>query len=470
MNSMRQLAANLDTGQTRQLREEDLIGPTVTNAKYAELSNLGKSLVLSERVRELVPFSKKDGNFVLSGIPDAAAVRTLAEETANMWPRGADTASIFAGSKGGHNALYWGRHYPSGIRRAITRASLYADRIYVLNPFLDSFVFHPEHSPLVKPDAWTGTFAANAAFVSALHPWIAAGIVELVPNPGIVNFKLGAALMSRARDQMIELGAAHKAYADRHFIAATAESFLYMTDEDRERVIDNMGGIATEDRKELAKVVKNLRELDPDVSAVVERNSGDLIRTGTGANFPAVQLIAESLSASVISDHPMSIDRLRMSAQKNATVSQVLSDSFQSLDFAFLNDVPADIAIDVRQRNGLVRFRRYLQDVAALTSAVGASATYEDRVRTCTERLGDEYEAYRKELAGTDDKLARDSFLTIPGLALATSVLTGKLDPVTIGSTCLTGLVKSLFDAWTKRKSHASKPLGVMLKVEAAAN
>lgn len=462
----RQHASDRSDG-SRLLREDDLVGPTATSAKYVGLSNLSKSLVLAERVRELVPFDRRGDNWIIKALPTVEAVKTLAEEAANMWPRGVDTVSIFAGSTGGHNALYWGRRFPSGIRRALARTSLYADRIYVINPFVDSFMFHPQRSPLVEPEAWTGTYAANAAFISALHPWIEAGIVELVPNPGMVNFQLGNALKVKAENELVELGSEYQAYMNRHKNAASAESFMYMTDEDRNKVIENMGGLSAAEISELAAEVTRLRDLDPDVASIVKFSRGGTIRSGTGASFPAVQVMVESLSASVISDHAMSIDRVSMSAQKNAAPSQLLSDAFQSLDFSFLNDVPVATAIDVRQKDGLVKFRRYLQDISALSSIAHSGSTYEQRVRVCSDRLADEYQAYKKEWEGLDKKLTKDAFLTIPALAGATAVVTGKIDPVIIGSTCLTGLVKSLFDAWTKRRSQASKPLGVMLKVDA---
>lgn len=454
------------TEDTRSIRESDLIGPTTTSAKYRDLSNMGRSLVLAERVRELVPFKQVGNSWQICGVPSREAVLTIAEEAAHMWPRGMDTAEIFSRSASGHNGLYWGRHFPSGVGRAVARASLYADRIYVINPIIDSFFFHPQQSPLVVPEKWTAVYAANAAFLSALHPWIRAGIVELVPNPAMVNFQLGNALATQARNELIELGPELKEHMKRHFVSSSAESFLYMRDEDRERVISNMGGASPSDRKAIAEEVARLRSLDLQVSEILCQAKANVIATGPGASLPAASLMAKSLSATILADDAMCVDRMRLSKGKDPLPSQLLSDAFQSLEFTFLNDIEADRAAELRQLDGVVRFRRYLQDISGLASISNSSADYTIRVKECADRVTDEYEAYRKEWKGLDHKLAKDAFVATPAFAGVSTVIAGKLDPVVMAGAYFTGLVKSLMDAWTKKKSLSSKPLGLLMKLE----
>lgn len=453
---------------SRTLREDDLIGPVATDAKYRDLSNQSKSLVLAERVRELVRFSDSGDRARITAPPTAEAVSTLANEIVHMWPRGLDTANIFQSVAKGHNSLYWGRRYPSGVRRTMSRASLYADRIYVINPFVDGFIFHPQRSPLVVPKDWIAIYAGAAAFVNALYPWIKAGLVEFVPNPAMVDFRLGKALATRARDEASADKEAHALFRQKHFITMSAESFLYMSDADRERVLAHAGDVTAAECSAIGEAVAKLRAMDPDISQIMCDAQSKVVRTGTGASLPAARLMAESLRASLITDDAMSIDQLRGAAEKARSPTQLLSDAFGALDFSFLNDVSVTTAMDVRQMRGVAQFRRYLQDIAGLSTLSTTSLSYDEAVQTCTERLAGEYEAYRKEWKGLEGKLAKDAFVRTPLASSMSAIVTGQIMPVLMMSTCLTGLVKSLFDFWTKRSSLASKPLGVLLKVEEA--
>lgn len=448
------------------IREEDLIGPTQIDPQYRELSNQEKSLLLANRVRELVPFRKSGKSWIIDDVPTPESVKILATEVVNMWPRGSDSSTAFSPVSSGHNVIYWGRRYPSGIRRAVTRTSLYADKIYIINPFIDNIIFHPQLSPLIDADKWVAAYASHAAFVSVLHPWIKAGLVEFLPNPGNVNFKLGKALENKAENELIELGSSYEKFVNQYSEALFAENFIYLTDEDREQYLDTLTGVSLADRTRLANIANQLRNRDSDVAKVLQSvRRGMIMRTGWGANFPSIQLMAESLSASIISDDIFNIDRMRLASQKSASSSQFLSDAFHSLDFSFLNDVSTEAAIDVRQMSGFCSFRRYLQDISVLSASASASRDYDNRVKSCADRLADEYDLYKREMKSLDGKLVKDSFLAA-SITNGIGVLSGKMDAVDIGSNCAIGLIGSLFKLWSGRRAQRGKPLGILMKIE----
>lgn len=455
----------------RNLQEGDLIGPSILNARYKDLSNATKSIILAERVMELMPALQENGTWKLERPTDTKTVSILADEITNMWPRGADSAQAYTEAKQGFNVLYWGRRFPSGIDKAVTRSSLYADKIFVMNPYIDNYLFHPSHSPLVKPEDWHAVYSANAVFISKLYPWIKAGLVELVPNPGMVNFKLGRALANKAENELVELGPAGKELHEKYMYTATAESFLFMNDKDREQVVKNMGG-TDHDIHHLAIEVNKLRAMDPGISEMLQQYHTKLMRSGPGASFATARLMAESLSASIITDFEMHAERIRMYSTRFHNPAQLLSDAFASLNFSFLNNVAPKTAVDMREEGRLLQFRRYLQDLSGLSTLSVASKQYEDKIQSCCDRLGDEYAQYQKEWKQIDSRLAKEAFIATPlvaagGALLTGAVLTGTIGLAQLGVPCILGKVKSLMDAWTRRRTLSSRPLGVLFNLQA---
>ena len=175
---------------SRLITDADKIGPSFSNARYRDMSERGKSLVLVERIKELFAIRDQGGVLEMEREASADTVKILADEIVNMWPKDWQPKQQERADDSGFRLLFWGPQIPNSVGNAITRASLYTNQILVVNPFTDSMLFHPNASPLVRPAEWISTYSMTALYIALLEPWIKAGIVELVQNPARFNASL----------------------------------------------------------------------------------------------------------------------------------------------------------------------------------------------------------------------------------------------------------------------------------------
>jgi hypothetical protein len=66
----------------------------------------------------------------------------------------------------------------------IFRFSLYADQILVINPFLNPNVLAQDMNPILRPGEWRLQTLRWIYQLAQLAPWIDAGLVTLIPDPG----------------------------------------------------------------------------------------------------------------------------------------------------------------------------------------------------------------------------------------------------------------------------------------------
>lgn len=126
---------------------------------------------------------------VKDGMSDAR-IREFYTFIADLWPLDTDPNSILPEPSSSLRALYLGENEPEVMIQNVFRFCLYSDQILVVNPFDNPNVMAEEYNPIPHPGEWRIQTLRLVFHLALLAPWIAAGLVTLIPDPGDFNREL----------------------------------------------------------------------------------------------------------------------------------------------------------------------------------------------------------------------------------------------------------------------------------------
>jgi len=104
----------------------------------------------------------------------------LHEVLLELWPDSDDYDRCASEEREQVTALYTGNYEPASVLRAITRLSLYCDKIYLVDPFMRADRVRDQFNPLLHPAEHRATTVQYSFLWLTLVPWIHAGIVEFI--------------------------------------------------------------------------------------------------------------------------------------------------------------------------------------------------------------------------------------------------------------------------------------------------
>lgn len=107
---------------------------------------------------------------------------------AHLWHPKTDIGSLLPQPGPELRALYFGSLDPGYFPRNIYRFSLYADKIFLIDPFHKPHTLRDEFNPLNVPDRYRNDTIRRLYFLLEADPWIRSGLVTLLPNPGEFDF------------------------------------------------------------------------------------------------------------------------------------------------------------------------------------------------------------------------------------------------------------------------------------------
>ncbi len=438
------------------------IGPSSKDAKYSKLSEADKSVALIERVREAFDVREDAGFYRIHRQPDGKIVREIADFLVNCWPHDWQHPPAVDPAERKFSVLFWGSHTPQAILNTITRASLYADKIYVVNPYTDFLLHDPRQSPLVRSEEWAIQYAILGIFLAMLEPWVKAGFVELVQNPAFFDGKLLRAFAYGINPD-IELLKSRRDLGIQFLTDSNADTLLQIPREHREKMLDLMEVPAGMRADVLRKVASKL-ELDPIRGAgpLPIRSGSQITVQGYGLSYAHARLVCSLHGANLITDKPYFAEVLRSQANEMSSGFQTAAQAFSTAKLSFLNNVPPDFAIGLRQDGSMRDFRAYISSMAKeidfkSEALPGGAAEFSDR-------LEHEYHTYTVELRNVQRKLGL--FAGAAALGGAATLLTGQMPILGILASTLTAEVLALVSGIIERKKLEQGPLGVLLKLD----
>ena len=120
-----------------------------------------------------------------------------------LWPRETDLLQLLPKPDGNARAIYTGPIHPNAITDFALGASIYFGELIIQHPFLHAGTVKKEFSPVENPRAYREEFLKSVIFFLTVVPLVAAGLVNLIPDP--CNFDV------HLRDQMMQMARARSA-------------------------------------------------------------------------------------------------------------------------------------------------------------------------------------------------------------------------------------------------------------------
>jgi len=311
------------------------------------------------------------------------AVRKIYECVDLMWPGLDDYEHCLKHESQGTSALYTGSYEPEQVVRAVTRHSLYTDKILLTDPFLSPRIVRDQFNPLLHPEEYRTTCLINATLWLRMSPWIAAGVVGMVrpirdfekglwhkileaqkarfsKHPELENMS-----KSMAKEQLKLLSPTDRGFQE--FYALSFSDEYYLEELRKDRAADPAASHPSDE--DLLRHLKRRRETHPfyllDDNA---RKSGQYLVHSTGSCYEEVKLMSQIGDLHMITDLPsrwleFQIDRAGVDSKNSDLGWSPFAKSLQQCDLKVLNDVSPMAAIDLRNDGRLENMRHFFRRV-----------------------------------------------------------------------------------------------------------
>lgn len=268
-------------------------------------------------------------------------------------------------------SLYMGNPDANILLNVIVRHILYVDQILIVDPFLTLPPFEHPKSPTKHPEMWVQVLANRALCLCALEDWVKSGLIVIFPN---IFYHHPAKLRIPNR---LYVGDKQKKLMEERMIR---NMLVNEHPEVRDSVLDvlvKMGKkISTDERTQLLNEVHQYEEENP-IRFIFPKGCFDkyfgkseTISTAalesTGLPIVHASEIAGIVGAFLIFEDQFLYDILCTNVAQNdkrSDLLQQLSLAFQKLEFPFLNNVPSQKALELRNKGYLLSFRRYLREL-----------------------------------------------------------------------------------------------------------
>src|ERR1700730_10025291 len=402
---------------------------------------------------------------VKSGLSDARIVEFYRFVT-GLWPVATDQRIILPPPDSSLRALYLGENEPEMMVQNVFRFSLYADQILIVNPFMNPNVLAEDMNPILCPGEWRLQTLRLIYQLAQLAPWIYAGLVTLIPDPGdfdrslrVKTWDLAATRLkgTKPTDEDIDRSAI-KARTRRAFLCCPRDYLERMTrqanpgisDEDVLKVLDDIERDRAEDPLLLNETIDQIPAQNMVSSLGANLEMGLYICQATGS-FPYTNVKfrwREILAA-------------KQDLDATALTWTPLTNAFQQLTFKFLDKVDTEFACTLRKEGRLEGFRSYLRRVWAAVGGEADISRAEPQARDFRDELSQAYSEAQAEWIAIDRDLLKWAVPTVAG-ALAS----GHFSPMIAGGFAVAGLGE-IVQAEMKRRAFRKKvPMSVFIDLD----
>lgn len=129
-------------------------------------------------------------------------VKRIHEMFASLWPEDTELAELLPRPrKGTFRAIYLGPCDPRTVEVAVLGWLPYFDEVVLAHPFVNPLRIKPEFSPTHSPSQHRAQTLKNVLLLLVLEPFIQAGLVHLIPDPGDFNPQFGMTTLGLAEER-----------------------------------------------------------------------------------------------------------------------------------------------------------------------------------------------------------------------------------------------------------------------------
>jgi len=161
-----------------------------------------RNLILCRAVQDILGLeSGKTWDDVRRELSDQQ-VKRIHEMFASLWPEDTELAELLPRPrKGAFRAVYLGACDPRTVEATVLGWLPYFDEVVLAHPFLNTLRIKPEFSPTQSPSQHKAQTLKNMLLLLVLEPYIQAGLVHLIPDPGDFNPQFGMSALRMAEQR-----------------------------------------------------------------------------------------------------------------------------------------------------------------------------------------------------------------------------------------------------------------------------
>lgn len=129
-------------------------------------------------------------------------VKCIHEAFGSLWPEDTDLSELLPRARiGTFRAVYLGVSDPRTVEATVLGWLPYFDQVVLAHPFINPLRMKPEYSPTESPSRHKAQTLKNVLLLLLLEPYIQAGYVHLIPDPGDFNPQFGMSALEMAEQR-----------------------------------------------------------------------------------------------------------------------------------------------------------------------------------------------------------------------------------------------------------------------------
>lgn len=348
-------------------------------------------------------------NKVKDGMTDAQ-IREFYSFIADLWPVDTDHRQIMPPPDSTLRALYLGENEPEMMLENVFRFCLYTDQIVLVNPFDNPNVMAEKFNPIHHPGEWRLQTIRLVYHLMLLAPWIEAGLVILIPDPGDFNRQLRVQSWDLAVKRLQGREPSFEDLDQSAIRQRTLKSFLLAPRSYWEQMArEGNPGISDEGIEKLMGYIEQERANDPLLpNETLDRLPGQMMTARMGANLEMGMYICQATGAfpyTNLNFRWKEILGARQDLDASAQVWSPLTNAFQQLKFKFLDKVDSKFACSIRQDGRLEGFRSYMRKLWNVvggdpdpSKSEGLARDFRDELTQAFKQAQSEWDAIDREL------------------------------------------------------------------------
>ena len=402
---------------------------------------------------------------VKDGLSDAR-ISEFYRFAAGLWPIGADQRSTLPPPDTTLRSLYLGENEPEMMIHNVFRFSLYADQILILNPFMNPNVVAEEMNPILRPGEWRLQTLRLIYQLAQLAPWIYAGLVTLIPDPGDFDRNLRVKTWNLAAERLKGTKPSEEDI-DRSAIKARTRRMLLCSPRDYlERITRQANpGISDEDVQMVLDEIERDRAADPLLlNETIDQIPAQNMVTSLGANLEMGLYICQATGSFPYTNVKFRWKEILAARQDLDATAQTwspLTNAFQQLTFRFLDNVDTGFACTLRKEGRLEGFRSFLRRLWGTVGGELDPAKAETLARDFQDELTQAYSEAQAEWGSIDRDLLKWAMPTMGGAQAA-----GMFSPIVGGGLAVAGIGEIIQAEMKRREFRRKVPMSVFIDLE----
>ena len=345
-----------------------------------------------------------------------AQVREFYAFIARLWPVDTDLSTLLPKPDSTLRALYLGEYEPEVMLENVFRFCLYADQIVLVNPFDNPNIMADEYNPIHHPDEWKLQTLRLIFHLALLAPWIQAGLVVLVPDPGDFDRQLRVKAWDLAKERLKGWEPSEEDIENTAMKRRAMRMFLLHPRQYMERTLrESNPSICDDEVRQFLDFVERERENDPLLlNETLDRMPAQIMTTRTGGNLETGMYICQATGAFPYTNLKFRWREIMGARQELNSTAQLwspLTNAFQQLRFKFLDKIDSKFAYSLRHDGRLEGFRSYLRKLWITLGGEPDPTKSEELARDFRDELTQAFNGAKADWDAIDRDLLNGAFL-----------------------------------------------------------